>query len=268
MSAIHSVQINVNQASAESQLSRQQAPDKTNEASAKQEELGAVYEKSSQNANEKVIADTKDGKVIEKKDTDRSAIIKQLQDETEKQKQQLLDIVRKSMTGQASTAATALAKPGEDDEDSIWAQFADGKVTVTEAAKAQAQEDISEDGYWGVEKTSDRIVDFAKTLSGNDPSKAQMLMDAFKKGYDQATKSWGRELPDISKKTFDAVNEKMKKWMDEGKTSGATDTSKAAENTAKTTDTQKAAQTARENANKAAQTQQAAETAAQNTGAA
>ena len=40
----------------------------------------------------------------------------------------------------------------------------------------------SVNGYWGVEKTSDRILDFAKALAGNDPSKAQKLLDAFKEG--------------------------------------------------------------------------------------
>ena len=35
------------------------------------------------------------------------------------------------------------------------------KLEVDEETRAQAQEDISEDGYWGVEQTSDRIVSFA-----------------------------------------------------------------------------------------------------------
>ena len=37
------------------------------------------------------------------------------------------------------------------------------------------QKDIAEDGYWGVEKTSDRILDFAKALSGGDKDKADEL---------------------------------------------------------------------------------------------
>ena len=35
-------------------------------------------------------------------------------------------------------------------------------LTVDADTIAQAKKDIAEDGYWGVEKTSDRILDFAK----------------------------------------------------------------------------------------------------------
>ena len=83
---------------------------------------------------------------------------------------------------------------------------------MTTATKAQAQADIAEDGYWGVEQTSDRILDFAKALSGNDPEKADLLLDAFKKGFEQATGAWGKELPDISQRTYDAVVEKFEAW--------------------------------------------------------
>ena len=63
----------------------------------------------------------------------------------------------------------------------MWSFLADGNFTVDEETQKQAQADIAEDGYWGVEQTSDRILDFAKALSGNDPEKADLLIDAFKK---------------------------------------------------------------------------------------
>ena len=50
------------------------------------------------------------------------------------------------------------------------------------------------DGYWGVEKTSDSILDFAKALSGGDKDKADELLNAFKKGFSQATGAWGDKL--------------------------------------------------------------------------
>ncbi len=96
--------------------------------------------------------------------------------------------------------------------DDMWKFLAKGDFTVDAATKAQAQKDIAEDGYWGVEQTSDRILDFAKALSGNDPEKADLLLDAFKKGYAEATKSWGDNLPDISSRTYDAVVEKFNAW--------------------------------------------------------
>ena len=39
----------------------------------------------------------------------------------------------------------------------------------------------------------------------DDPEKLEKMRAAFEKGYAQAEKTWGGELPDISKRTFDAV---------------------------------------------------------------
>ena len=77
---------------------------------------------------------------------------------------------------------------------------------------AQAQEDVSEDGYWGVEQTSDRLVSMAIALSGGDTGKADLLKDAITKGFEKATKAWGEDLPQISKDTYDAALKKMDDW--------------------------------------------------------
>ena len=82
------------------------------------------------------------------------------------------------MTGQASTW---------DKSQGLKSLFEN--LTVDADTIAQAQKDIAEDGYWGVEKTSDRILDFAKALSGGDKDKADELLNAFKKGFSQATGS-------------------------------------------------------------------------------
>ncbi|MEE3482498.1 MAG: hypothetical protein VZQ80_11055 [Lachnospiraceae bacterium] len=161
--------------------------------------------------------------------TDRSALIQQLKDDMEAQKASLMEIVRKTMAGQGTAIGNASS------EDDVWHFLASGKFTIDEAAKAKAQEAISEDGYWGVEKTSDRILDFAKALTGDDPTKADEMFKAFKKGYQQATKSWGKDLPDISKKTYDAVEKKFNEWKNSAKTS-STDT----DDTKKTSETDKA----------------------------
>ena len=119
---------------------------------------------------------------------------------------ELTGIVQKMLNGQGKAYSLATG------DDSIWKYLASGEYTVDELAKKKAQEDISEDGYWGVKQTSDRILDFAKALAGNDPSKANELLDAFDKGYKQATKEWGKDLPDISKQTYDAVHKKFEEW--------------------------------------------------------
>ena len=111
--------------------------------------------------------------------------------------------------------------------DSIWSFLASGDFTVDPEVKAQAQKDIAEDGYWGVAQTSDRILDFAKALTGGDPEKMEEMREAFKKGFKNATKTWGRELPDISQKTYSAVMEKFDKFAEEaGKTDAAGNSAK------------------------------------------
>lgn len=88
------------------------------------------------------------------------------------------------------------------------------RLEVDEETRAKAQEDISEDGYWGIEQTSDRILDFAKALAGNDPDAAQSMLEAVKEGFKQAGIEWGEELPDISKETMKTTLEKLNAWID------------------------------------------------------
>lgn len=76
----------------------------------------------------------------------------------------------------------------------------------------KAQQDISEDGYWGVNKTSDRLVSMAIALSGGDTAKADKMMAAIEKGFDKATKAWGEKLPQICQDTMAATRQKMDDW--------------------------------------------------------
>lgn len=76
----------------------------------------------------------------------------------------------------------------------------------------EAQEATSEDGYWGVEAVSDRIVAFAKDISGNDPGKLSVLKEAIDKGFRMASDTLGTDLPEISMKTYDAVMKKLDDW--------------------------------------------------------
>ena len=66
-------------------------------------------------------------------------------------------------------------------------------------------------------QTSDRILDFAKALSGGDPDKIETMKNAFIKGFKEATGAWGKDLPDISQRTYDAVMEKFDAWSKEAK---------------------------------------------------
>ena len=104
---------------------------------------------------------------------------------------------------------------GEDNDD-FWKTIAGGEYTVDDETRAAAQEAISENGYWGVKQTSQRIVDFGKALVGGNPEKIGLLKDAFIKGFNAATKSWGSALPDITNDTYKAVMDLFDQWEKEG----------------------------------------------------
>ena len=98
--------------------------------------------------------------------------------------------------------------------DNIYAMLRKGEIEVTPEVQAQAKKDIAEDGYWGVEQTSERLVSFAKAISGDNPEMADKLIAAVEKGFKQATKTWGDELPELCKKTLDVTIEKLKAWKE------------------------------------------------------
>lgn len=132
--------------------------------------------------------------------------IEQMKAEAEQKTAQLRSLVEKMMTKQGIAYHDAT---------DFYALLREGKLEIDPEVAAKAKEDISEKGYWGIEQTSDRLVSFAKALAGNDPGKADELMEAIEKGYQQATKAWGAELPDICKRTLEATREKMKVWKEE-----------------------------------------------------
>ncbi len=167
---------------------------KTEKPATTAEEAGAIYESSSTTENSKT-AHTQNTAMIEKLKADADAKTAQLQ-----------SLVEKLMLGQGNSYATAT---------DMWAILKNGELTVDPATREQAQADISESGYWGVTQTSDRILDFAKALSGGDSSKLEELRSAFEKGFKQAEKTWGGKLPEISQKTYEETMKKFDAWAAE-----------------------------------------------------
>lgn len=85
------------------------------------------------------------------------------------------------------------------------------EVKIDDEARSELEALLGPEGELGIEKTSDRIVDFAIALSGGDKEKAGLLRDAIAKGFEEAEKALG-ELPEISKQTYDRVMEKFDAW--------------------------------------------------------
>lgn len=89
----------------------------------------------------------------------------------------------------------------------------ENSADITPDMIEEAKADVAEDGYFGVEATANRLVDFAKALSGGNPEKAEMLKDAFMSGFEQAEELWGDELPEISKQTKTRTEELFDAWI-------------------------------------------------------
>lgn len=88
----------------------------------------------------------------------------------------------------------------------------DQLLKIDEATQLSAQQAIAEDGEWGVEAVAGRILDFAKAISGGDPSKIEMLRSAVNEGFAAAEKVWGGTLPEISYQTRDRVMQGFDEW--------------------------------------------------------
>lgn len=85
-------------------------------------------------------------------------------------------------------------------------------IPIDEETRAAAQAEIAEDGFWGVDNTAERIFDFAKTISGGDTSKKELLLSAIEEGFAKAKEAFGGELPEISQKTYDKVMALFDEW--------------------------------------------------------
>lgn len=89
----------------------------------------------------------------------------------------------------------------------------DGKtVNLEDLTPEEAAKLVADDGYWGVEQTSDRIVEFATSLAGGDPALLEKIKEGVVKGFEMAKTDFGMELPEISQKTFEAVMRKLDEW--------------------------------------------------------
>lgn len=173
---------------------------KTDSSKETAKDVGVVYEPSKK--SETATSTKKNNKV----DND---LVAKLKADSNARLSQLKGIVEQLISKQGTAAKNA----------SIWDQFRqgilDGSISVDAATAQQAAEDISEDGYWGIKQTSERILDFAKAITGGDPEKAEKMRDAITEGFKAAAKLWGDELPELSQKTYEAVMKGIDDWKNQ-----------------------------------------------------
>ena len=158
------------------------------ESSKAAENSGVVYEKSEGSDKKATYS------INKMSSEDRAALVQQLKQDEINRRNQLSTLVQKMFSDQAGVSKLAdLFSP-------------ENLKNVSAKDIAQAKEDISEDGYFGIKQTSQRLFDFASALAGDDVDKMKEMQAAMEKGFKQATKAWGAELPGICKDTLDAAN--------------------------------------------------------------
>lgn len=109
------------------------------------------------------------------KKASNASIVAQLKADQETRMAQMQSLVTKMFSKQGITIGTA---------DDMWKALAGGNFTADADTIAQA-------------------------LAGDDEEKMTKMKEAFEKGFKEATKTWGKELPDISQNTRDAVLKKF-----------------------------------------------------------
>lgn len=153
---------------------------------------GVVYEKTSTPNKKNYTANTN--------------LINQLKADADQRFAQLQNLVTDMLHGQGKTFHTAY---------DLMKSIQSGSVTVDKRTISQAQADVGENGYWGVKQTSERILSFAKALTGGDPSMIDKMEKAVEKGFKSAKKDWGGDMPSITDQTYAAVKEGFKAWREE-----------------------------------------------------
>lgn len=175
---------------------------KKEEAASKKEESSVVFEKS----NETPKASTN-------QIYNRDAIVSKLKADQQSRLDSMQSLVQKLLSKQGSVFNLANGT-------NLAATFRQAAQNADPKTIQDAKDSISEDGYWGVNQTSDRLVSMAIALSGGDTEKADEMMAAIEKGYKKATAAWGEDLPQICQDTLEATRQKMTDWKN-GATSAA-----------------------------------------------
>jgi hypothetical protein len=123
-----------------------------------------------------------------------------------------------------SAVEALIGGPSGQNGQAFWAMAAGGSnaenFKVDAATQAKAQEMIGEDGYYGVKKTTERIMEFAEALAGAgaSPKTIENLRSGVQAGFDYVAGLFGGfdKLPDVTKDTYNAVMKAFDEWVGVG----------------------------------------------------
>lgn len=90
----------------------------------------------------------------------------------------------------------------------------DGKP-IAELTQEEAAELVSEDGFFGITQTAERIANFVLNGANGDEGLLRAGRAGILQGFDEAEKMWGGRLPEISYSTIDKAVEMIDMAMHE-----------------------------------------------------
>ncbi|MFT5698008.1 MAG: hypothetical protein ACI8ZB_000862 [Desulforhopalus sp.] len=91
-------------------------------------------------------------------------------------------------------------------------ETSENQVDLETISPEEATELVADDGYFGVEKTAERIFNFAIGVAGGDLGRIDAIKEGVSNGFQEALEAFGGELPQISYDTLDAVMNKLDEW--------------------------------------------------------
>jgi len=86
---------------------------------------------------------------------------------------------------------------------------------IWQLSRSEASDLVSENGFFGISNTSDRISNFIINAAGDDLEKLQAGKEGMQRGFKEAEKIWGGKLPEISQKTIEKATQSIDKRIAE-----------------------------------------------------
>ena len=80
---------------------------------------------------------------------------------------------------------------------------------IAELTQSEASDLVSENGFFGIAQTSERLANFVVNGAGDDMSKLLAGREGMLRGFAQAEQMWGEKLPEISYTTMQKALEKV-----------------------------------------------------------
>jgi len=84
---------------------------------------------------------------------------------------------------------------------------------IAELSQEEAADLVSEEGFFGIEQTAQRIADFVINGAGGNEELLRAWREGMLQGFSEAEEIWGGKLPDISQETIKKATELVDKTM-------------------------------------------------------